>query len=96
VRQPTITFRASPILVARIDALAAARGSTRSAAIKAAILEASIPAGASSVPDDHEVLVLLSDAARAGNVAAMKELLAYHRERGRAGLRAEPRPRRTS
>jgi hypothetical protein len=77
--QRNVNFRASPVLLARINELAAARGSTRSAAIKAAILEASIPADAPSVPDEHELLLLLSEAARGGNVPAMKELRAYHR-----------------
>ncbi len=68
--------------MARLDRLAEATGSSRSAAIKRAILEASItPAEAGTVPDEHEVLVLLSEAARGGNVTAMRELLAYHRER---------------
>jgi hypothetical protein len=40
-----------------------------------AILEASTPAKAQPVPDEHEVLVLLSEAARGGNVTAMRELL---------------------
>lgn len=76
-----MTFRASEVLVARLDQLAEATGSSRSAAIKRAILEASTPANAQPIPDEHEVLVLLSEAARGGNVTAMRELLAYHRER---------------
>ena len=36
------------------------------------------------VPSEHDVLVLLSEAARNGSVSAMKELRAYHRERGAA------------
>jgi hypothetical protein len=83
VKQTTIGFRASPVLVARIGQLAEARRCTRSAAIKAAILEATTPEHATGVPDEQEVLVLLGQAARGGNVAAMRELLAYHRERKR-------------
>ena len=52
---------------------------SRSAAIKAAIVEATVPEHATAVADKHEVLVLLSEAARGGNVAAMKVLLAHHR-----------------
>ena len=53
---------------------------TRSAAVRAAILEATTPADAQPVPDEHEILVLLSEAARAGSVSAMKVLLAHHRQ----------------
>src|SRR5688500_17893053 len=76
----TITFRASPVLQRRIDDMAAVHGGNRSKAIQAAILKAG-DVSADGVPDDDEVLRLLGEAARAGNVAAMKELRAYHRER---------------
>ena len=79
--QPTITFRASPVLVARIEELAEAKKSTRSGAIKMAIVEATVPDHATGVPDEQELLVLLGQAARGGSVAAMRELLAHHRER---------------
>ena len=36
---------------------------------------------ATAIADEHEVVGLLSEAARGGSVAAMKELRAYHRER---------------
>ena len=42
-------------------------------------MEAALPEG--GVPDGQEVLELLGQAARCGSVSAMKELLAYHRER---------------
>ena len=73
-----VTFRASPLLVARIDRLVAARKTSRSAAIKAAIVEATAPEHATAIADKHEVLVLLTEAARGGSVSAMKVLLAYH------------------
>ena len=85
MRQPTITFRASPVLVARIDRLAEARKASRSAVIKAAIVEATVPEHATAVVDEHELLVLLSEAARGGSVSAIKVLLAYHRERRSGG-----------
>ena len=88
VTRTHVTFRASPVLVARLDRLAEATGSSRSAAIKRAILEATTPAETQPVPDEHEVLLLLSEAARGGSVAAMRELLAYHRER-RQGRRPD-------
>jgi hypothetical protein len=76
-----VGFKASVPVRRRIEELAERRGGNRSAAIRAAILEATTPADAPLVPDEHEVLALLGEAARGGNVAAMKELLAYHRER---------------
>ena len=77
--QENINFRASPMLVARIDELATARKASRSAAIKAAIVEATVPEYATAIADKNEILVLLSQAARGGSVSAMKALLAYHR-----------------
>ena len=74
-----VTFRASPVLVARIDRLAEARKVSRSAAIKAAIVEATVPEHATAIADEHEVLVLLTEAARGGSVSAMKVSLAHHR-----------------
>ena len=73
-----LTFRAPPVLVARIDRLAEARKASRSAVIKRAILEATVPENTSAIADKQEVLVLLSEAARGGSVPAMKALLAYH------------------
>jgi hypothetical protein len=55
----------------------------RSKAIQAALVEATMPEDASAVPSEQEVLHLLGEAARAGNVAAMKELRAYHRKHER-------------
>jgi hypothetical protein len=51
--------------------------------MRAAILEATVPEHATAIADEHEVLVLLSEAARGGSVSAMKALLAFHRGRGR-------------
>ena len=76
-----ITFRASPAVTARIAELAEARGSTKAAAIRAAVVSAATPKHAPAVPTEAEVLELLGEAARGGSVAAMKELLVYHRER---------------
>ena len=77
----SVSFRASPVLQRRIDDLAEARGGNRSKAIQAALVEATKPKGASAIPSEQEVLSLLRGAARAGNVAAMRELRVYHRER---------------
>ena len=66
--QANINFRASPVLLARIDRLAVARKVSRSAAIKAAIVEATVPEHATAIADEGELLVLLSEAARGGSV----------------------------
>ena len=66
-----LSFRASAVLQRRLDQLAKARGLNRSRAIQAAILEATMP-DAEGVPSEAEVLELLGESARAGNVAAMK------------------------
>ena len=85
----TVTFRASTVLQARIDALAAGHGGNRSKAIQAAILNA-IEHEADDIPDEQEVLRLLGESARGGNVSAMKELRAYHRERDGDQTEADP------
>jgi hypothetical protein len=49
----------------------------RSAAVRAAVLEASlVPVGLPPVPDRDELLALLGEAARGGSVSAMRTLLA--------------------
>ena len=65
-----VGFRAAPAVCRRLDELAEARGLNRSSAIRAAILEATVPEHATAIADKHEVLVLLTEAARGGNVAA--------------------------
>ena len=86
----SFTFRASPVLLDKIEALAAARGQSRSAAVKAAVVAAEVAeSGRAPVPDHHEVLALLGEAARGGSVPAMKELLAHHRDAHRRD-RARP------
>jgi hypothetical protein len=64
----------------RIAELAKAHGGNRTRAIQAAILKASDTPQSNDVPDEAEVLRLLGEAARSGNVSAMKELRVYHRE----------------
>lgn len=51
---------------------------SRTAAIKAAILEATVPEHASAIADMNEILVLLTDSARSGSVPAMQTLLRHH------------------
>ena len=79
----TVTFRASPTLQRRIDELAHARGLNRSKAIQAALVEATMADDVDAIPTEHELLCLLGESARAGNVAAMRQLRAYHRGRER-------------
>jgi hypothetical protein len=67
------------VLLKQIDALAEGHGGNRSRAIQVAVLEATRH-DASGIPDEQEVLELLGESARLGNVSAMKMLLAYHRE----------------
>ena len=43
------------------------------------------PPASEDIPDETEVLRLLGESARAGNVSAMKELRAYHREQANDG-----------
>ncbi len=76
-----VTFKASEALRGRLEDLQKEAGMTRSAAIRKVIMEATVRSGELAVPDEHEVLVLLGQAARAGSVAAMKELRAYHGDR---------------
>ena len=73
-----VIFRASPALLRRIDGLAEARKLSRTAVLRAAILEATVDEHAAAVADLDEILVLLTDAARSGSVPAMKTLLAHH------------------
>jgi hypothetical protein len=51
-----------------LDELAEGRGGNRAAAIRGAIVEASTPKDAPRVADEREVLELLGESARAGNV----------------------------
>jgi predicted transcriptional regulator len=65
-----VTFRASPVLLAKLEQLAETRGQSRSAAVKAAIVAAAAAEhNRPQVPDEREVLELLTSAARGGSVA---------------------------
>ena len=74
-----LNIRLTPALRKRLDEYAAERKTTISGAVKAAVLEAT--KSDRGVPSEAEVLELLGEAARTGNVSAMKELRNYHRER---------------
>jgi len=62
----------------RLERLAQERHTTMSAVVRSAVMAWTAQG---DVPSEHEVLLLLSDQALCGNVAAMRELRAYHRER---------------
>src|SRR3989442_1650859 len=72
-------IRTPPAFRRHLDGLAKARGTTISQTIRWAVMAAALPKG--GVPTEQEILELLGEAARAGNVPAMRELRAYHRER---------------
>lgn len=74
----------------RLKELAEARGLSRSATLRALVLEATVPEDAPGVPTEDEVLELLGAAARAGSVSAMQELRTHHRERRAARSDANP------
>ena len=81
-----VSVRLFPPIAERLDALAEARGMTRSELLRTLVLEATVPDTAPSVPDTDELLRLLGVAARMGNVPAMRELLRHQRaERPPAG-----------
>jgi hypothetical protein len=75
-------MRVTPLLKARIERMAQQRNTTMAAVVRTAVVEAT--KGERGIPDEREVLELLSEQARTGNVSAMKELRAYHRERSTA------------
>jgi hypothetical protein len=74
----TVHISLNPATRAHAEALAEARGTSLSAAIRVAIVEARFPEG--GVPDEEECLRLLGVAARAGSVPACRELLRTYRE----------------
>jgi hypothetical protein len=71
-----VKFRATGEFLIRLDALAARHGGNRSAAIKAAVMRASMEAGElPEVASRDEVLRLLGVRAREGHIGACKVLL---------------------
>jgi hypothetical protein len=66
-----VSVRLSPLLLERLDDLAAARGMTRSACLRALVAEGVLPA-AEEIPDEAELLRVLSERARSGNVSGAR------------------------
>ena len=73
-----VTVRCTERLLHRLDALARERGRTRAALVRemleAGVQEVAVPP--SEMPREEELLELLSEKARQGNVAAIRSLLA--------------------
>jgi hypothetical protein len=75
----SIHLRTTPAFRCHLEALAKQRGQTLTEAVRTAVMHQADPgAGACSL---DETLDLLSLAARAGSVPAMKELLRWHERR---------------
>ena len=72
----SVTVRLADGLFNRLDELAAERGVDRSTLLRRLIDEAApLPEGTPEIPDDAELLRLLAEQARSGNVGAMRILL---------------------
>lgn len=74
-----VSFRLPDLTLAALDELAAERHVTRTRLMRQLLDGGLRDRGASievDVPDEHELLQLLSERARAGNVAAIRSLLA--------------------
>jgi Ribbon-helix-helix protein, copG family len=73
-RAERVTVRLSPMLVQRLDALAAARGMSRSACLRALVAEGAL-SPADAIPGEAELLQVTAERARSGNMAAIRLLL---------------------
>ncbi|MDP9347246.1 MAG: ribbon-helix-helix protein, CopG family [Actinomycetota bacterium] len=73
-RAERVTVRFSPLLLGRLDDLAAARGCSRSAVLRQLVADAAL-SPADAVPDEAELLAVAAERARAGNMAAVRLLL---------------------
>lgn len=76
----SLHIRLTPAVRQHLERLAAVGGVSLSQAARTAVMRAAFPEG--DVPDEDELLRLLGQAARAGSVPAIKELLAHYREAG--------------
>lgn len=77
-----LTIRLSEAQMARLETLAGERGQTRAALVRQMILSAidGVPVEPVDAPTEDELLELLAERARAGNVAAIRSLLARTEE----------------
>lgn len=83
-----VSVRLSPSLVARLDALADARGLSRSVCLRQLVADASLLPG-EEVPGHRELLQIAAERARAGNMAAVRMLLDREADRSDADLAFE-------
>jgi predicted transcriptional regulator len=74
----TVHIRLNAATRAHLEALAEARSTSLSGAVREAIVQATFPER--DVPDEDELLRLLGVAARSGSVPACRELLRYYRQ----------------
>jgi ribbon-helix-helix CopG family protein len=75
---PRLSFRVPARTLARLDALARERGVTRTRLMRQALerLVDGVGSASPDLPDEQELLDLLAEKARQGNVAAIRSLLA--------------------
>ena len=73
-----LAVRLPQTTLARLDAVCAERGLTRSQLVRQLVTAAvdGAPVELPDTPDEDELMALLSEAARRGNVAAIRSLLA--------------------
>lgn len=85
-----VSIRLSTALLERLDALGEARRLSRSQMLRALVAEATMVAG-EVVPGEDELLQIVSERARAGNMTAVKLLLERqaHRDPEDAAFDAE-------
>ena len=83
-----VTVRVPQGTLERLDELAAARRLSRSTMLRALVDDATLTR-AGEVPDERELLVILAERARAGNVSAIKMLLDREAVRDPAELEFE-------
>jgi antitoxin component of RelBE/YafQ-DinJ toxin-antitoxin module len=78
---PQLAVRLPKTTQARLDAVCAERGLTRSQLVRQLIVAAveGAPVEPLDTPGEEELLELLSERARAGNVAAIRSLFGSHR-----------------
>jgi hypothetical protein len=79
-----VNTRFSAALLDRLDELAAARGLSRSEVIRGLVMEAA-PDRVVTIPTADEAMALIAEKARAGNLPALKAVLAYHAAQGKTG-----------
>ncbi|QEC48959.1 ribbon-helix-helix protein, CopG family [Baekduia soli] len=83
-----VSVRLSSALVDRLDALAEARGVSRSVCLQALVTDAALLPG-EEVPGTRELLQITAERARAGNMAAVRMLLEREGRRSSEDLEFE-------